>query len=430
MKFSSISHISIDSRDSIDKNTLFVAINAKKDDPTRFDGHDYIDDVYNKNCRFFVVESADWFKDKYCDAIFIVVEDCIYAYGKIANLYKKMFNIPFVAITGSCGKTTVKDLTHFFLSLEYKTLKTHGNLNNEIGVPKTIFTLEADDEIAVLEAAMNHAGELSRISSIIEPNCVVINNVEHVHTEFFENGIDGIAQAKSEIFECSKKGSVLIVNKDTNCLDIVLEKAKSNKNIEHIVAFSIDEAFNITESSFVYMGILFKHNLIGTFNVSNIIAALKVAEYYGVNLETCAKFLKNFVPAKNRMEIMTISNATVINDTYNSNPKALSEMLKYLDSRDEAIKIAVIGDMFELGDESEYYHKQIAVTINLLKINHVYTIGKQTRCIYDNLTDKEKYHFDDISVLSKHLKKQLVQDSVVLIKASHGCRLDNLLKML
>lgn len=409
---------------------MFIAINAKKDDPSRFDGHDYIDDVYSKNCYVFIVENAEPFKDKYQNALFIVVEDSVYALGKIANLYKQMFDIPFVAITGSCGKTTVKDLTHFFLSLEYKTLKTHGNLNNEIGVPKTIFTLEADDELAVLEAAMNHKGELSRISSIIEPDCVVINNVEHVHTEFFDNGIEGIALAKSEIFEHAKKGSAVIINKNTNCLDTVLEKANANQNIENIITFSIDEASSVTANSFLYKNTLFKHNLIGVFNVSNIIAALKVAEYYGVNLETCAKFLEKFVSAKNRMEMLTISNATVINDTYNSNPKALLEMLAYLGTREEQTKIAVIGDMLELGSESGYYHKQIADRINSLSIDYVYTIGKETRHIYNNLIDKEKIHFDDIHTLCEHLRIQLNCGVVVLVKASHGCRLDNLVQML
>ncbi len=407
-----------------------MAINAKKDDPSRFDGHDYIGDVYNKGCRLFVVENASPYVEQYPSALFMVVADCVHAFGKIANLYKNMFDIPFVAITGSCGKTTVKDLTHYFLSTKYKTLKTHGNLNNEIGVPKTIFTLEVDDEIAVLEAAMNHASELSRISSIIEPNCVVINNIEHVHTEFFENGIEGIALAKSEIFEYAKKGSALIVNKNINCFDIVLEKAKSNANIENIVTFSVDEASCITESSFVYKGMLFKHNLIGRFNVSNIIAALKVAEHYGVGLKSCVQALEQFVSAKNRMEILTVSNATIINDTYNSNPKALTEMLEYLSSRSEKIKIAVIGDMLELGAESEYHHKQIAIATNDLNINHVYTIGQQAKHIHNSLIGKDKSHFDDIVSLCEYLKMQLEHDTIVLIKASNGCKLGILVQML
>ncbi len=423
-----INHISTDSRDSIDSSSLFIAIDGKKEDASRFDAHDYIDSVYNKGCRVFVIERDVFDKDKHGDAIVLIVEDSINALGNIAKLYKKKFNIPFIAITGSCGKTTVKDLISFFLSLKYKTLKTHGNLNNEIGVPKTIFTLEPDDEIAVLETAMNHEGELRRIGKIVEPDCIVINNIEHVHIEFFK-AIKNIAKAKSEIFEHASQNCIAIINNDTNCIDVLLNKANHN-DIKNIITFSIDEATSIEEKSFIYKDIKFKHNLIGKFNITNIIAALKVAEYYNVCLTECAKNLENFLPSKNRMETINISNTDIINDTYNSNPKALKEMLIYLHSVDKKIKIAVIGDMLELGIHSKYHHKEIAETINALNIDYVYTIGKEAKYIHDNLKNQNKNHFDDIPTLSQYLKEKLKEDTIVLIKASRGCRLETLIKTL
>ncbi len=227
--------------------------------------------------------------------------------------------------------------------------------------------------------------------------------------------------------ENAHKNVVAIINKNTNCFDIIKSEALKN-NIKNIIEFSADEAEVIDANTFVYSGIEFKHNLIGKFNISNVVAALKVAKHYGVDLADCASDLKNFVPSKNRMQILNVGAAVVINDTYNSNPKALEEMLVYLDSVKQKTKIVVIGDMLELGQQSEFFHKQIADTINSLSLDYVYTIGQYSKCIYDNIASDNKAHFDDKKQLTDSIKamleKQCGNESVVLIKASRGCALD------
>lgn len=393
----------------------------------RLDAHDYLDNVYDKGCRFFIVERKI-FNDKN-DVLEFVVSDSVLALGYVAKLYRQKFNIPFIAITGSCGKTTCKDITSHLLSYKYKTLKTQGNLNNEIGVPKTIFTLSRDDEIVVLETAMNHAGEISNISNIIEPDFMAINNIEPAHIEFFKDGIEGIARAKAEIFSHANENATALINKDTNCVEILLSEAKRYK-VKNIETFSLSEISEIKNKSFVYKGITFFHNLRGRFNLCNIILALKIAEHYKTPICECADRLLNFKPSKNRMERILIRGGIVINDTYNSNPTALKETLFSLSEEEAKTKIAVIGDMLELGEMSEHYHKEIGKFINTLDIDVVYTIGEKTKHTHEEVSGKNKKHFSDMKNIYEELKSEIKNDVVVLIKASRGSNLDILVGML
>ena len=403
--------ISTDSRDNFDVNKLFLAIKGEK-----FDGNKFALETYNKGCRYFIL--SDKSIELPNDVVVFYSDDTILFFIKLAREYRRRFNIPVISITGSCGKTTTKELTALFLSTKYKVLKTEGNLNNEIGVPKTIFNLDDNYEIAVIEAGMNHKNELLRISEAIEANTVLINNVEPVHIAHL-GSMENIAYAKSELFNNTRENANAVINKKTNCVDILKKEAIRN-NIKNIIEVDIKEITKKDDNTFEYKDTIFKHNLIGDFNLNNILSALKAAEIYDVDLKKCADILNTYEPQKNRMQIINIKGCNVINDCYNSNPSALKNMLKFLSQRNENKKIAVIGDMLETETENSSYHKDIGHLINELKnIDVVIAVGNHSKDIYD-IVNCEKYHFENAKNAIEKVKEFLKNDTAMLIKASLG----------
>ncbi|MEI0563364.1 UDP-N-acetylmuramoyl-tripeptide--D-alanyl-D-alanine ligase [Brachyspira pulli] len=403
--------ISTDSRDNFDVNKLFLAIKGEK-----FDGNKFALETYNKGCRYFIL--SDKSIELPNDVVVFYSDDTILFFIKLAREYRRRFNIPVISITGSCGKTTTKELTALFLSTKYKVLKTEGNLNNEIGVPRTIFNLDDNYEIAVIEAGMNHKNELLRISESIEANTVLINNVEPVHIAHL-GSIENIAYAKSELFNNTRENANAVINKKTNCVDILKKEAIRN-NIKNIIEVDIKEITKKDDNTFEYKDTIFKHNLIGDFNLNNILSALKAAEIYDVDLKKCADILNTYEPQKNRMQIINIKGCNVINDCYNSNPSALKNMLKFLSQRNENKKIAVIGDMLETETENSSYHKDIGHLINELKnIDVVIAVGNHSKDIYD-IVNCEKYHFENAKNAIEKVKEFLNNNTAMLIKASLG----------
>lgn len=402
-------YISTDSRGDFDNNKIFLAIKGEK-----FNGNNFALECYDKGCRYFILSENIEMPE---DAKVFYHKDTILFFIKLAREYRRRFDIPIIAITGSCGKTTTKELTALFLSTKYKVLKTEGNLNNEIGVPKTIFNLEKSFQIAVIEAGMNHKNELLRISEAIESNAVLINNIESVHIANL-GSIKNIALAKSELFNNTKKNAFAIINKNSNQVDTLIEEAKK-KNL-NIIETDIKEIIKIDNETFEYKKIIFKHNLIGDFNLSNILSALKIAEIYKADLKECSKILINYKSPKNRMQILNINNCAIINDCYNSNPSALKNMINYLSEREEKKKIAVIGDMLETEPKSEFYHREIGDLINSLNnINVVIACGNYSKYIYETV-NCEKYYFEKAEDSISKIKEFIKEDSAILIKASLG----------
>lgn len=410
-------YISTDSREEFNKGKIFLAIKGEK-----FDGNNFAFDCYNKGCRYFILSDNIEMPE---DAKVFYHKDTILFFIKLAREYRRRFDIPIITITGSCGKTTVKELTALFLSTKYKVLKTEENLNNEIGVPKTIFNLDKNFQIAVIEAGMNHKNELLRISEAIESNTVLINNIEAVHIAHL-GSLKNIALAKSELFNHMKENGVAIINKNSNQVDILIEEAKS-KNL-NIIEINIKDIIKKDKNTFEYKKIIFKHNLIGDFNLNNILSALKIAEIYNANLKECSKILINYKSPKNRMQIMNIKDCTVINDCYNSNPLALKNMINYLSQREEKIKIAVIGDMLETEPKSEFYHREIGNLINSLNnIDVIIACGNYSKYIYETVNCK-KYYFEKAEYTIKKIKEFINKDTAILIKASLGMNFEVIIK--
>lgn len=405
--------VSTDSRDDFNNaDKVFIALKGDK-----FDGNNFALDVYNLGCRFFILSNRNIILPK--DAFVIYCNDTILFLIRLAREYRRKFNIKVVLVTGSCGKTTTKELISLFLSTKYKVLKTEGNLNNEIGVPKTIFNLDSSYDIAVIEAGMNHRNELLRISEATESDTVVINNVEEVHIAYL-GSLENIALAKSETLYNTQKNASLIISKDIREKDTILKEANKN-NIENIIEYDIADIIKIDDSTFKYKNVVLNHNLIGDFNLKNILTALKVAELYNINLEDVSNILQTYKNQKNRMEIFNINGTTIINDCYNSNPVALKNMLIFLSKRIESKKIAIIGDMLETEMDNTHFHRDIGLFINELKnVDVVIACGECSKDIYD-IVNSEKYYFKSVDdELLLKIKSILTVDTAILIKASFG----------
>lgn len=416
-----VDKISIDSRE-IDENTLFVAIKGE-----RFDGNDFVPEVLNKGARAVVCSRTD-----IDDRRIITVKDTGKALLDIAGGYRDKFNIPVVALTGSVGKTTTKGMVYSVLSEKFNTLKTAGNLNNEIGVPKTLFCLNNCHEAAVIEMGMNHKGEISRISAATKPTVGIITNVGTAHMENLGSR-EGILKAKCEILDGMKKGSPLIINGDNDMLSTL------SLDDYEVIRFGIEgerlymRAEDITSSS---EGMRFRavcHNetcevfvpAAGVHNVYNALCALCVGKVLGFSLNDAANGIKGFKPEGMRQKITEVKGYTFIEDCYNANPDSMRASLKTLGEIKKTRAIAVLGDMLELGDYSVGAHLEVGEYAAEVKTDAVLCFGEYSLYTAEaakNAGVREVKHFNEKSELTEYLKNYLREGDTVLFKGSRGVK--------
>lgn len=416
-----VDKISIDSRE-IDDDTLFVAIKGE-----RFDGNDFVPEVLNKGVRAVVCSRTD-----IDDRRIITVEDTGKALLDIAGGYRDKFNIPVVALTGSVGKTTTKGMVYSVLSEKFNTLKTAGNLNNEIGVPKTLFCLNNCHEAAVIEMGMNHKGEISRISAATKPTVGVITNVGTAHIENFGSR-DGILKAKCEILDGMKKGSPLIINGDNDMLSTLsldeykvmrfgIEGEKLYMRATDIISSSEGMRFRAVcndETCEVFVPVA------GVHNVYNALCALCVGKALGFSLNDAANGIKSFKPEGMRQKITKVKGYTFIEDCYNANPDSMRASLKTLGEIKKTRAIAVLGDMLELGDYSKAAHFEIGEYAARVKTDAVFCFGDYSHYTAEAAKKAgvcEALYFDDKCKLTEYLKNYLREGDTVLFKGSRGVK--------
>ncbi len=419
-----ISRISTDSRD-IDENTLFVALVGE-----RFDAHDFVDDVLKKGAK--AVVCSKFIGD---DERILYVENTGKALLDIAHGYRKMFNIPFIGLTGSVGKTTSKGMIYSVVSKKFNALKTAGNLNNEIGVPKTLFGLEECHEAAVIEMGMNHFEEISRLSQTVEPSIAVITNVGTAHIENLGSR-EGILKAKLEILHGMEKGSTLIINGDNDMLSTV------ESEDYRIIRFGINadnlqmKAVDITadENGSTFRAVYGDEETsvfvpaVGIHNVYNALCAMCVGKELGFTLSEAAEGVADFESEGMRQKITKIGGKTFIEDCYNANPDSMIASLEALKTIKTKRSFAVLGDMLELGDFSEKAHRQVGEKAALTGCEYVLTYGELSKYTADEAT---KYNcnaknFDDKEKISEFLFENLSDGDAVLFKGSRGMKMEEI----
>ena len=420
----SVKSISTDSR-VVDENTLFIALKGE-----RFDANDFVDDVLSKNAKAVVCSRYSGKSDRV-----LLVEDTGKALLEIAKGYRQKFNIPFVALTGSVGKTTTKGMVHAVLSEKFNTLKTQGNLNNEIGVPKTLFCVENTHEAAVIEMGMNHFNEISRLTDAVKPDIGIITNVGTAHIENLGSR-EGILKAKMEITEGMKKGAPLIINGDNDMLSAI-----STADFE-VIKFGIDandlymKASNVKflpdGSEFVAScegeEVVAFVPAVGVHNVYNALCAMCVGKKLGFSLKEAAGALKNFAPEGMRQNVRSVNGYVFIEDCYNANPDSMKASLVTLNTIKKSRSIAVLGDMLELGSYSDEAHLAVGKFAAEQKTDIVLTFGEAAELIKKGAEGAGALAkgFADKAELTSYLKSILQKNDTVLFKGSRSMKMEEI----
>ena len=409
---------SIDSRTLIEQE-IFIAIKGEN-----FDGNDYIDEAI-KNGSSWIISSSKNYKSSRC----IYVKNTKEALSKIASYLVVMVSPKIIAITGSNGKTTTKEMVAKILYQHYpkeNILVTKGNYNNDIGLPLTLFNLNASHTIVVLEMGMNHQGEITKLCEIAPPDIAVITNIGEAHLENFSSK-DDIAKAKKEILLRAKKNGIAILPKD----DPYLEYLKSDLLSLKFISFGIHEKSNIRLDLTRNVLTIYEENisiessLLGNENLMNMAAAVSVASALGLPKESITKGMKSFNSIEGRLEIKILSNnIKIIDDTYNSNPSSMKMAIDVLNKFKQK-KILIVGDMAELGLLSEKYHSDIGHYILEKNIDLVMGIGNMTKYLIDVLGAKGRWYSSKEDLLTE-VKKILKKNSVVLVKGSRFMQMEEI----
>ncbi len=429
--------ITTDSRE-LGENNLFIPITGEK-----FDGHDFIQELLKSgkiSCTLTMKSGYESVAAESGKAL-IKCEDTLAALGRIGKYHRERFSPLTIGITGTNGKTTTKELVYAALSAKYNTLRNTKNYNNEIGVPFTLLQMDSSHEAAVIEMGMNHSGEIERLSNIVQPDIAVITNIGAGHLEFL-GSIENVAHAKSEILSGMKRGSTLIVNRETECFHLVERHAAENgvKVVTYGIEAGADirpDSFNLTRDSVSvsYKGRRISVPLYGRHNVFNLIAAIAVAEIAGVDLGDAAAKLSSFENVGGRSEVID-RGYIVINDTYNSNPlSSLYALESVCDVFPEKRKIAVLSDMKELGEVAGLYHMKVGEFVAARNFYQLLLFGEMSEYYMKGASaagmnpDKIKI-FESKDQVAEFLLSGLCQKDVVLVKGSRSMKMEDVVNRL
>ncbi|MBQ4466419.1 MAG: UDP-N-acetylmuramoyl-tripeptide--D-alanyl-D-alanine ligase [Oscillospiraceae bacterium] len=422
-----ITEISTDTR-NLPEGCLFIALRGEK-----FDGHSFVRNAIDAGAVAAVTDTQ--MGDNPC----IVVSDTGQALLDIASLYREKFDIPVIGITGSVGKTTTKEMTASVLSQRFKTLKTQANLNNVIGCPKTLLGLTSEHGAAVIEMGMNHFGEISRMSHCTKPTMAVITNIGFSHVENLGSQ-EGILRAKLEMLEGMNPHAPLIVSGDDKLLAPLRESLEgrlvytfsTEGNPADVMAEDIKEENGVTTFTIVYgeKRLLAVLPAIGVHNVKNALAAFLVGTLCGMEEQEILCGIAEYRPTGNRQNIMEKNGQTVIADCYNASPASMEAALSVLANYPcEGRKVAVLGDMLELGAMSDTLHEQVGAIAKKSNLNMLYCYGPASRHIAAKAGDKfGVFCTEDAALLTEKLQNYLKEGDVVLFKASHGMHLEHIIE--
>lgn len=415
----------------IQKGDIYVGLKGEK-----FNGNEYYKEALEKGAKVAVISGIEVTKedlDQYKDKTIIEVKDSLEAFGDIAAYKRDLYDIPVVQITGSVGKTSTRDIIANVVRTQYKTLQTEGNQNNAIGLPTTLLKLK-DHEAVVVESGMNHLGEIRYLGKIAKPTVAVITNIGTAHIGFLGSR-ENILKAKLEILENLKPGGYIVINNDNDMLNKwAKEDTKYKKYTFGIEEKSDVMAYNIKVSEdystynvkinnkeyFVKVPVSGKHF------VYNSLCAIAVGNLLNIAPENIIKGIETFTLTKNRMEVNKIKDdVTVINDAYNASYDSMKAAIEYLQGLPGGRKIAVLGDMFELGKYSEEIHRKVGIEVFTHKIDMLVTVGNESKYIaeevkYLGMPKENVTSFNTTEEATDYLNNILRKNDVVLLKAAHG----------
>lgn len=411
-------------------NSIFFALKGDN-----FNGNQFAEIALNQGCGYAIIDEEKYYKGEN----YILVKDVLASLQELAIHHRQKLKIPFIAITGSNGKTTTKELIKYILSKKYKVLATAGNLNNHIGVPLTILSITSDIEIAVIEMGANHIGEIAMLCEITQPDYGLITNIGKAHLGEF-GSFDAVVKAKTELFDFirNRKGKVFINSEN----DILM---KNVSGIEKITYGSSENNFSLCRFidanpalKVKYENELISSQLIGKYNFENISAAICIGKYFGLDEKKIKEAIEEYVPSNNRSQVIHSEKNILILDAYNANPSSMRAAIENFYEMKGENKWLILGDMLELGEYEMQEHKNILQLITDKKFQNVILVGE----LFSKAAGKEKNNFT-LFKNSNELVAQLKSDlpaclqvlplknsSLVLIKGSRGIKLEKIVEFL
>lgn len=416
---------------------MFVALKGES-----FNGNQFAEKAFDLGAKYVIVDELHFSEEKYpqYEAFIFKTDDALKTLQTLANHHRKTFQIPILAICGSNGKTTTKELTKAVFSKKYRTFATQGNLNNHIGLPLTLLAMPKDIEIAVIEMGANHLGETHELCQIAEPNFGIITNVGLDHLEGFGN-IENTAKAYGELYQYLIKndGDGLVNMQDE------MQKALMEEYLDHYSGYNypkdhefgvFDESLyqaELLESDFFIKfkaqnGEIIQTQLFGEYNFQNILAALALGKYFKVPDELANQAVAEYVPSNNRSQIIQKSSNTILMDAYNANPSSVALALESFAKIKAQNKVVILGDMFELGEMSDMEHQKIGDLLAQLQFDVVVLFGA---AMQNALKDNPKaFYFTDKFSLHNWLQDQKFENTHLLIKGSRGVALETVLQFI
>ena len=407
-----------DSR-KIRDNDLFVSLKGPN-----FNGNKFAETALENGANYAIVDQKEFaVNDNY-----ILVNDCLNTLQNLANYHRKKSKAKIIGLTGSNGKTTSKELIFSVLKLQFKTIATTGNLNNHIGVPLTLLSIEPETEIAIIEMGANHLKEIELLCNIADPDYGYITNFGKAHLEGFIN-LEGVIKGKSELYTYLMKKSRLIFinNNDNKQLEITKEYTnkftfgKTNSNVNYSVN-TINPQISISIED-----VTIESPFFGEYNVENLAAAICIGKYFNMSNTLIKEGVENCIPNSNRSQIIEKGSNKIILDAYNANPTSMQLALVNFNDISEKNKILFIGDMYELGENSHEMHQDIVSTIEEMNFDQTYLLG--------DLFNKTKFSskikaFANLEDLNNNINLEEISNSTILIKGSRGMQLEKILDFL
>ena len=419
-KFQESGKISTDTR-QISAGSIFFALKGDK-----FNANTFAVQALEKGALYAVVDEKEYAVNDKC----VLVDNVLDTLQQLARYHRDQLKIPIIGLTGSNGKTTSKELLHSVLSKKYKTLATKGNLNNHIGVPLTLLAIDKSIEIAVVEMGANHLGEIALLCSIANPSHGFITNIGRAHIGMF-GGFENIIRAKSELYQhlIQNEGTVFINSQN----EILANMAKRFKqpifypekgDYYHGELVSADPFVKVKAEN----GSEIQTKLIGAYNFENIMSALCIGKYFGVQPDEANAAIEQYEPGNMRSQMVKKGTNTIILDAYNANPSSMQAAVENLAAMKSRGEVVILGDMFELEEEAEKEHRLIGQLLQHKKFDKVYLCGKLFKAALTEIPAAK--YFEDKAALIENLKMHPLSDSTILVKASRGIGLETIVEYL
>ena len=422
--------ITTDSREC-PEGSIFIALKGES-----FDGNQFAAQALDKGCAVAIVSDEQVYNTYHGAGQMVLVDDTLQAYKDMAREHRRKFDIPVVGITGTNGKTTTKELIRTVLAEKYNVMATEGNYNNDVGVPKTLFRLNAQHQIAVVEMGASHPGDIKTLADTAEPTCGLITNVGKAHLQGF-GSLEGVIHTKGELYDklASRPESIIFVNADNGYLtgilpqDVKTERYTCDENKTdariHGQIIACDPflrlKWRVQDGDWHEV----TTHLIGSYNLDNVLAAVTVGQHFNVSAEQICHALENYVPSNNRSQLTETPHNHLIVDAYNANPTSMAAALDNFCLMEVAPKMAILGEMRELGASSREEHERMVEKLKGCPFDEIWLVGDEFKDI-----DCPYRKFDNVEQVKAAIAECRPEGHYILIKGSNGNRLFQLPELL